>query len=118
MQGNSSVSSSPRPSPPARSNKFKPNPSLEQLFQCQLVASHEGLALEIRRRNILRLYEFLMKFNVFFYVVNPAESLPRGRSVLIAECAEMLGTVRVFGGGPRHVYFPISNSGRSDRNNI
>jgi hypothetical protein len=61
--------------------------------------------LENRRRNIHRLYEFLMKFNVFIYVVNPVESLPRGRSVLIAENAEMLETVRVFGGRPRLVSF-------------
>jgi len=46
-----------------------------------------------------------MKFNVFIYVVNPVESLPRGRSVLIAESAEMLETVRVFGGGPQGVSF-------------
>jgi hypothetical protein len=97
MQAISPVSSLPRPSPSAKSNKFKPNPFFQQLFQYQLVACHEGSALEIPRRNIYRLYEFLMKFNVFIYVVNSDESLPWGRSVLIAESAEMLETVRVYG---------------------
>ena len=63
------------------------------------------LALEIQRRNIRRLYEFLMKFNVFIYVVNPVESLPRGRLVWIAESAEIPETVRVFGPSLQLVFF-------------
>jgi hypothetical protein len=55
--------------------------------------------------NIDGLYEFLMKFNVFIYVVNPIESLPRGRSVLIGESTEMLDAVRVFGDSSRRVSF-------------
>jgi hypothetical protein len=42
-----------------------------------------------------------MKFIVFIYDVKPDESLSRGRSVWVAESAEMLETVRVFGLSPR-----------------
>jgi hypothetical protein len=38
-----------------------------------------------------------MKFIVFIYVMDPVESPSRGRSVWIAESAEMLETVRAFG---------------------
>jgi hypothetical protein len=52
-----------------------------------------------------------MKFNVFFYVVNPVESLPKGRSVLIAESGEMLGTVRVFGAAHGMFFFQYRGPG-------
>jgi len=55
----------------------------------------------IRSRNFRHLYEFLMKFNVFIYGMNPDESFPKGRSVSIAESAEMLETVRGFGLSPQ-----------------
>jgi len=42
-----------------------------------------------------------MKFNVFIYGMNPDESFPKGRSVSIAESAEMLETVRGFGLSPQ-----------------
>jgi hypothetical protein len=46
-----------------------------------------------------------MKFNVFIYFVSPIESLPWGRSVLIAESAERLESVRVFRLSTRLVSF-------------
>jgi len=55
--------------------------------------------------NIDGLYEFLMKFNVFIYVVNSVESFPRGRSVFIAERAERHETFRFFGLSPRLASF-------------
>ena len=61
--------------------------------------------MEILRRNIGRLYEFLMKFIVFIYVMKPVERFPIGRSVSIEESAEMFEAVRVFGLSPRLVPF-------------
>ena len=59
------------------------------------------VGLEIWHRNMGRLYEFLMKFIVFIYVMKPVETFPIGRSVSIAESAEMFETVRVFRLSPR-----------------
>jgi hypothetical protein len=101
MQANSLVSGLPRPSPSARPDKFKLGPSIGQLLQYQLVVRHSGLAWKIRHRNIGRLYEFLMKFIVFIYVMKSVETLPIGRSVSITESAEMFEAVRVFGLSPR-----------------
>jgi hypothetical protein len=56
-------------------------------------------------RNIGRLYEFLMKFIVFIYIMKPVETFPIGRSVSIAESAEMIEAVRVFGLSPRLALF-------------
>jgi len=59
----------------------------------------------MEHRNIGRLYEFLMKFIVFIYIMKPVETFPIGRSVSIAESAEMFEAVRVFGLSPRLALF-------------
>jgi len=55
-----------------------------------------GVAWNIRCRNIGLLYEFLMKFNVFIYVMKSDGNFAGGRLVYAAEGAEGYETFRIF----------------------
>ena len=88
-------------STPAGSNNPETTPSLKQPFLYQLLACSKRLAGGINFKNVRSLYEFFMKFNVFFYAMNPVEGFRGGRSAFTSEHAERREILRNFRLSPR-----------------
>jgi hypothetical protein len=57
--------------------------------------------MEIEEGNIGHLYEFLTKFNVFIYAVNPSANLRNGPSMFTVECMKTFEFFRFFRFCPR-----------------